>query len=129
MDTRALSKSRGEAPASESPGGTEGKDVPASPGEYRPVFTCAIDDVAYAALRSCQGGAREDQQPRQQCELCEAPLQHQPGDEPQGVKGLLMWSRGDDDVRFEEPVLCTSCATAIGVSALARWQLEEEEEG
>ena len=41
-------------------------------------------------------------------------------------KGLYMWTRGDQ-VRFEEPVLCPSCGAAIGLSALARWEIEEEE--
>jgi hypothetical protein len=41
-------------------------------------------------------------------------------------KGLYMWTRGDH-VRFEEPVLCHSCGAAIGLSALARWEIEEEE--
>jgi hypothetical protein len=37
-----------------------------------------------------------------------------------------MWTRGDE-VRFEEPALCGRCATAIGVTALAAWSVEEEE--
>ena len=41
-------------------------------------------------------------------------------------KGLYMWTRGDQ-IRFEEPVLCPSCGAAIGLSALARWEIEEEE--
>jgi hypothetical protein len=30
-------------------------------------------------------------------------------------------------VRFEEPALCERCATAIGVSAVAAWSVEEDE--
>jgi hypothetical protein len=41
-------------------------------------------------------------------------------------RGLLVWSRGDER-RYQEPPLCSSCATAIGVSALQRWEIEEEE--
>jgi hypothetical protein len=41
-------------------------------------------------------------------------------------RGLLVWSRGDER-RYQEPPLCASCAAAIGVSALQRWEIEEEE--
>ena len=40
--------------------------------------------------------------------------------------GLLVWSRGDER-RYQEPPLCSSCATAIGVTAHQRWEIEEEE--
>jgi hypothetical protein len=40
--------------------------------------------------------------------------------------GVYVWTRGDE-VRFEKAPLCAACASAIGVSALARWELEEEE--
>jgi hypothetical protein len=43
-----------------------------------------------------------------------------------GGRGLLVWSRGDER-RYQEPPLCSSCATAIGVTALQRWEIEEEE--
>ncbi len=41
-------------------------------------------------------------------------------------KGLLVWSRGDER-RYEEPELCPRCASAIGVTALHRWEIEEDE--
>ena len=41
-------------------------------------------------------------------------------------RGLLVWSRGEER-RYQEPPLCSACATAIGVSALQRWEIEEEE--
>ena len=47
-------------------------------------------------------------------------------DESASGRGLLVWSRGDER-RYQEPPLCSSCATAIGVSALQRWEIEEEE--
>ncbi len=40
--------------------------------------------------------------------------------------GVYMWTRGDD-VRFDKAPLCASCAAAIGMTALARWEIEEEE--
>ena len=55
------------------------------------------------------------------CDVCDALIEG----EPSG-RGLYMWTRGDE-VRFEEPALCPSCATAIGVTALAAWNVEEEE--
>jgi hypothetical protein len=41
-------------------------------------------------------------------------------------RGLLVWARGEER-RYEEPHLCPSCASAIGVSALQRWEIEEDE--
>jgi hypothetical protein len=40
--------------------------------------------------------------------------------------GLLVWSRGEER-RYQEPPLCAACAAAIGVSALQRWETEEDE--
>jgi hypothetical protein len=41
-------------------------------------------------------------------------------------RGLYVWARGEE-IRREEPPLCPSCATALGLTALARWEIEEEE--
>ena len=41
-------------------------------------------------------------------------------------RGLLVWTRGEER-RYQEPPLCPSCASAIGLSALQRWEIEEEE--
>lgn len=46
--------------------------------------------------------------------------------EPSG-HGLYVWTRGDE-VRYEEPPLCARCANAIGLAALAQWELEEDGE-
>ncbi|MBV9949017.1 MAG: hypothetical protein JOZ69_19365 [Myxococcales bacterium] len=40
--------------------------------------------------------------------------------------GVYLRSRGGDVEREKAP-LCASCASAIGVAALARWEIEEEE--
>ena len=40
--------------------------------------------------------------------------------------GLLLWVRGDDVLR-EEPPLCEQCAHAIGMTALMRWEMEEDD--
>ena len=39
---------------------------------------------------------------------------------------LYVWTRGDE-TRREEPPLCASCAAALGLTALARWEIDEEE--
>lgn len=62
------------------------------------------------------------------CDACGEPLD---GDEPAegyGVRGqgAYLSARGDQ-VRFDEVPLCPSCASAIGMTALARWEIEEEE--
>jgi hypothetical protein len=41
-------------------------------------------------------------------------------------QGSYVWIRGDE-VRVQRVPLCSSCASAIGVAALARWEIEEEE--
>jgi len=46
--------------------------------------------------------------------------------EPAG-RGLYIWTRGEE-TRYEEPPLCSKCANAIGLAALAHWELEEDGE-
>lgn len=41
-------------------------------------------------------------------------------------RGLFVWARGEER-RYEEPRLCAGCASAIGVTALQRWEIEEDE--
>jgi hypothetical protein len=40
--------------------------------------------------------------------------------------GMYLWARGGE-LRIEAAPLCPSCASAIGMTALARWEIEEEE--
>lgn len=47
--------------------------------------------------------------------------------EPAGA-GLFLWTRGEE-VRYEEPPLCETCASEITVGALVKWESEDEEEG
>ena len=71
----------------------------------------------------------EDAEARR-CDVCASALpdddEDADGDEGVSGRGLLVWSRGEER-RYQEPPLCASCATAIGVSALQRWEIEEEE--
>jgi hypothetical protein len=68
----------------------------------------------------------DDEEPR--CDACGAALPA--GDDVDGFDvpgaGVYLWTRGGD-VRFETAPLCASCASAIGMTALARWEIEEEE--
>ncbi len=61
------------------------------------------------------------------CDACGALLASpdEDGFEIRGT-GLLLWSRGGA-TRHEERPLCPGCAAAIGVTALARWAIEEDE--
>jgi hypothetical protein len=59
------------------------------------------------------------------CDLCETRIAE---GEDDGGSGLYVWTRGDE-VRYEEPPLCSSCGPAVAIFAFRRWEEEEEEEG
>ncbi|MBX3192925.1 MAG: hypothetical protein KF819_38425 [Labilithrix sp.] len=65
------------------------------------------------------------------CDVCAGALESAGSDDlDEGYdvhgSGLLVWTRGEER-RYQEPPLCPACAAAIGVSALQRWEIEEEE--
>ena len=64
------------------------------------------------------------------CDVCGATLEAETDDTGEGYgvrgRGLFIWARGEER-RYQEPPLCPSCAAAVGVSALSRWEIEEEE--
>jgi hypothetical protein len=66
----------------------------------------------------------------ERCSVCDEPIASDDADDEDamdiGGRGLLVWARGDER-RYEEPRLCPSCASAIGVTALQRWEIEEDE--
>jgi hypothetical protein len=65
----------------------------------------------------------------ERCDACGSALAPEEEDDGgYGVRGLgvYQWVRGDES-RFEKVPLCPSCAAAIGMTALARWEIEEEE--
>ena len=62
----------------------------------------------------------QDTEPVLECDACDKPIEGEPAG-----RGLYVWTRGDE-VRFEEPPLCARCANAIGLAALAQWELEED---
>jgi hypothetical protein len=55
------------------------------------------------------------------CHACNAPIEGEPAG-----RGLLLFVRGDEVLR-EEPPLCERCALAVSMTALYRWEIEEEE--
>jgi hypothetical protein len=58
------------------------------------------------------------------CDACGTALDAAAEDE--GGLGLYIWAR-NGEVVYEEPPLCASCAAAITITALQRWEIEEEE--
>ena len=83
-----------------------------------PPVALSIDAVADAALVAQQAAARPVEL---RCDACDALIEGEPAGH-----GLYVWTRGDE-IRIEEPPLCAGCATAIGVTALHSWSVEEEE--
>lgn len=62
------------------------------------------------------------------CDACGEPIGEAEGAEGYELpgRGVYLWARGDE-TRLESVPLCASCASAIGMTALARWEIEEEE--
>lgn len=64
------------------------------------------------------------------CDVCAQALPESEEQDEDGYgvrgRGMLLWTRGDERRCIETP-LCPTCAAAIGVSALSRWEIEEEE--
>jgi hypothetical protein len=61
------------------------------------------------------------------CDACEGEVSDDAAtDEVDGGHGLYIWMRHGEPV-YEEPPLCPRCATAITITALQRWEIEEEE--
>jgi hypothetical protein len=84
--------------------------------------------ASHAILFEDDTRARAGGEPPDRCDVCGESI---PDDDvfsataPAG-RGLFLSTRGGE-VRYEEPPLCASCGTAIGVIALAQWDIEEEE--
>jgi hypothetical protein len=63
------------------------------------------------------------------CDVCGESVEDDSG-EGTAIPGraLYVWTRGGGEPpRRDEPPLCPSCAAALGLSALQRWEIEEEE--
>ncbi len=60
------------------------------------------------------------------CDACGRPVETEGDGYGLPGSGVYLWQRGDH-VQIEKVPLCASCASAIGMAALARWEIEEEE--
>ena len=77
-------------------------------------FRVASHDILFAA------------KVERRCDACGAHLSDDDDDSGLEGRGVYLWSRGGD-ITLEHAPLCESCASAIGMTALARWEIEEEE--
>jgi hypothetical protein len=86
------------------------------------------NDDEPCVVASPEALAAQADEPR--CDACGTVLPPATEDDDDGFDlpgtGVYMWTRGDEP-RFEKVPLCASCASAIGVTAMARWEIEEEE--
>lgn len=66
--------------------------------------------------------------PSSLCDACGESIAESDGADGYGIpgRGIYLWARGEE-TRLESVPLCASCASAIGMTALARWEIEEEE--
>ncbi len=81
------------------------------------VVAISIDAFADAALARVRDGAATGEA---RCDACDMVIE----DEPWG-RGVFVTTRGEE-VRYDEPLLCASCATAIGLRANEAFEIEEE---
>ncbi len=92
------------------------EDPPVSAPASHPV-AISIDTFADAALARVRDGLVKG---AVFCDACEAEIEGEPAG-----RGLFLTTRGED-IRFDEPVLCAGCATAIGLRANRDTEIEEE---
>lgn len=64
---------------------------------------------------------KESHEEALECDACGVEIEGEPAG-----RGLLLFVRGDDVLR-EEPPLCEKCALAVSMTALARWESDEED--
>jgi hypothetical protein len=65
--------------------------------------------------------AKSDEGDRPTCHACDTPIEGEPAGH-----GFLLFPRGERP-KIERPPLCERCADAIGITALWRYWLEEDE--
>jgi len=92
--------------------------IPASAAEVLPVDACTV--ASHEALFVSCAEAR--------CDACGGELPSDADAELPLATGhaVYMFTRGSES-RMEHAPLCSACASAIGMTALARWEIEEEE--
>jgi hypothetical protein len=120
--TKARTAAPAVAPSKETSPTVESLRSASLPRVEGPAEECAFRVASHEILFAPKADRR--------CDACGAAL---PLDEDAngsgyrvGGRGVYMWTRGAD-VRLEQAPLCASCASAIGMTALGRWEIEEEE--
>jgi hypothetical protein len=108
-----------KAPPSSPPPGLAVEAVPAD-AEAEPAEEATLTTASHEVLFESAESA--------ECDACGAPLPEDGEEDGYGIpgSGVYMWTRGDT-VRLEKAPLCPACSSAIGMTALARWEIEEEE--
>jgi hypothetical protein len=81
------------------------------------IVAISIDTFADAALARVRDGLVKGDV---HCDACEALIEG----EPFG-RGVFVTTRGEE-TRYEEPLLCPTCATAIGLRANRDMEIEDE---
>ncbi len=118
------------AQSTPSPHAARGGPSKAATAGTRPATT--KNDAPVSFVTATHEALFQPEEPR--CDVCEAIVPSGAGDADdegdgdaiEGGHGLYLWLRSGE-VTFEEPPLCAACAAAITMSALQRWDLEEEE--
>lgn len=102
-------------PDADPPSGVAGVGA-VEPGQVVPAVFVASHDVLFIEPESTV------------CDACGCSLGESEPDNGYEIpgRGVYFWTRGDE-TRIETVPLCASCASAIGMTALARWEIEEEE--
>jgi hypothetical protein len=110
-----------ESPSESSPESREPSPTlpPVDPSRHAKAPTPGFVTLTHEVLFADEGA---------RCDVCGDRLLEDDDDPETALtgSGLYIWSRGGEIV-YEEPPLCAVCGTAIGMSALARWEIEEEE--
>ncbi len=103
--TLASAESPSEAPAA--------ADAPVAAADE---FVVASQDILFGDV------------PSSRCDACGVPIGEADEAEGYGIpgRGIYLSARGEE-AHLESVPLCASCASAIGMTALARWEIEEEE--
>jgi hypothetical protein len=82
----------------------------------------ASSDFAVASHTALFATERESR-----CDACGCTLELDAAESDEWPsRGVYVWARGQQ-VRLEHVPLCVGCATGIGATVRARWEIEEEE--
>jgi hypothetical protein len=98
-----------------------------APGSAPPVTRPEPSSQPASFVTACQDALFAPEEPH--CDACGLVLDAADADdegELDGGHGLYVWARNGETF-YEEPPLCAACATAITITALQRWEIEEED--